>query len=358
MTIEFWTSQVAAPRRAARQAEAVEAAGWTGITTVDSQNLSGDPYLFLGLAATSTDGLGLMTSVTNPVTRHPATTACSALSVQHLSGGRMVLGIGRGDSALAYLGRSPARLGHFEQYLKNLRAYLNHEAVPFEDCLLGDDVALPLDALDLADQPRESVIHWARDVQVDPVPIEVAATGPKVIGMAARHADRVLFALGADPGRIAWGMETARAAADRAGRDPAEISFGAYVNVVCEEDVARARDIGRAGTSLFARFSVMHGTVSGPASPEQHEVLQEVRRTYDMNKHARQGSRQSEQLTDEFLDGFAILGDEAHCVDRLGELVELGVSKFCVSGAPFGSRDPELAEISMRVIRDVAPQLS
>ena len=118
MTTEFWTSQVAAPRRAARHAAEVEAAGWSGITTVDSQNLSGDPYLFLGLASTSTSSLGLMTSVTNPVTRHPAVTASSALSVQHLSGGRMVLGIGRGDSALAYLGRSPARLGYFEQYLQ------------------------------------------------------------------------------------------------------------------------------------------------------------------------------------------------------------------------------------------------
>ena len=70
-------------------------------------------------------------------------------------------------------------------------------------------------------------------------------------------------------------------ACGQADRDPAEISFGAYVNVVCDDDVARARDIGRAGTSLYARFSVMHGTVSGPASPEQREVLQEVRRTYD-----------------------------------------------------------------------------
>lgn len=358
MTIEFWTSQVAAPRRAARQGADAQAAGWTGITTVDSQNLSGDPYVFLALCATATETLGLMTSVTNPVTRHPAVTASSALSVQHLSGGRMVLGIGRGDSALAYLGRAPARLGYFEQYLKNVRAYMHHQDVAFEDCFLGDDIAQPLESLDLADQPDVSAIHWARGIDVSPVPIEVAASGPKVIAMAARHADRIVFALGADPARIKWGIETAIAAAEAAGRDPSELSYGAYVNVVCGDDMERARDIGRASTSLFARFSVMHGTVSGPASADDQAVLHNVRNAYNMNKHAKQGSRQSEQLTDDFIDGFAIIGPEAHCIDRLGALTALGVDKFCVAGAPFGSANPELAEMSMRLIRDVAPQVT
>ncbi|MEM7092238.1 MAG: LLM class flavin-dependent oxidoreductase [Actinomycetota bacterium] len=357
MTVEFWTTQVAAPRRAARQAVEMEQAGWTGIATVDSQNLSGDPYLFLGLAAAATESLGVMTSVTNPVTRHPSVTASSAMSVQHLSNGRMVLGIGRGDSALAYLGRAPARLGYFEDYLRNVRTYLHLGDVAFDDCHLDDHIARPLDSLELADQPDVSAVHWARTADVAPVPIEVAATGPKIIGMAARHADRILFALGADPDRVQWGIDTARAAAEAAGRDPSEVAFGAYVNVVCEDDVARARDIGRAGTSLFARFSVMHGEVSGPASNAQHEVFQNVRASYDMNKHARGGSKQSEQLTDEFLDSFAIMGSESLCVDRLNALVDLGVDKFCVSGAPFGARDPELQEISKRVIRDVAPQV-
>ena len=92
--MEFWTSHPAAPTRAAEVAKEAEARGWDGLTTVDSQNLSGDPYVFLALGAAATESLGLQTSVTNPVTRHPAVTATSALSVQKLSGGRMILGIG------------------------------------------------------------------------------------------------------------------------------------------------------------------------------------------------------------------------------------------------------------------------
>ncbi|MYB35823.1 MAG: LLM class flavin-dependent oxidoreductase [Gammaproteobacteria bacterium] len=115
--MEFWTATVAAPGRSAAFAQEAEARGWDGMLVVDSQNLSGDPYVCLALAATATERLGLETSVTNPVTRHAAVTASSALSVQRLSKGRMVLGIGRGDSALAHLGRAPARLGWFERYL-------------------------------------------------------------------------------------------------------------------------------------------------------------------------------------------------------------------------------------------------
>ena len=58
------------------------------------------------------------TSVTNSVTRVAAATATSITSVDRVSGGRAVLGIGRGDSALAHLGRGPARLKQFETYLR------------------------------------------------------------------------------------------------------------------------------------------------------------------------------------------------------------------------------------------------
>ena len=125
--MEFWTATVAAPGRSLAFAQEAEARGWDGMLVVDSQNLSGDPYVCLALAATATERLGLETSVTNPVTRHAAVTASSELSVQRLSKGRMVLGIGRGDSALAHLGRAPARLGWFERYLATLQAYLRGE---------------------------------------------------------------------------------------------------------------------------------------------------------------------------------------------------------------------------------------
>ena len=107
--MELWTLTHSNPQHAYDVAKRAEAQGWHGMLVVDSQNLAADSYVALTLAATGTDRIGLGTGVTNSVTRHPAVTASAAMAVQTVSGGRMVLGIGRGDSALAHLGRSPAR---------------------------------------------------------------------------------------------------------------------------------------------------------------------------------------------------------------------------------------------------------
>ena len=353
--MEFWTATVAAPTRSAAFAEQAQAEGWDGMLVVDSQNLSGDPYVCLALGATSTDRLGLATSVTNPVTRHPAVTASSALTLQRVSKGRMVLGIGRGDSALAHLGRAPARLGWFENYLKSLQAYLRGEAVAFADAAVPDEAAPPEDKLGLAGGPRVSAIQWIGDGPK--VPVDVAATGPKVIGIAARHADRVMLAVGAEPRRITWGIETAREAARSAGRDPDSLRFGAYVNVVCHDDVEVGRDLGRASTGLFARFSVMYGEVSGPADDEQREVFRHLHERYDMTAHGRQGGPQTTALTDDFIDGYAIVGGPEHCAERLAALVDTGVDKFAVMGPNFAAASSEAQAAARRFTDDVLPRL-
>ena len=124
---------VATPHAAARVAERAEAAGWAGMLVVDSQNLAGDPYIDLTLAATATERLKLGTGVTNPATRPPAATAAAAASLQVVSRGRMVLGIGRSDSALAHLGSAPVPAAMLERDLRVLRAFLRNEEVPFAD---------------------------------------------------------------------------------------------------------------------------------------------------------------------------------------------------------------------------------
>jgi len=357
MSVEFWTTMPATPLdRVAETAAALEAAGWTGLGMVDSQNLAPDPYVFLTLAAGGSTDLGLMTSVTNVVSRHAAVTAGSAFTVQSLSRGRFVLGIGRGDSALAHIGHSPGRLAWFEQYLESVCAYCRGEEVPFDQVSIPDHIAPPVADLNLADTPDASRIRWARGI--DPVPVEVSATGKRVIEASARYANRVMFAVGAQPERVAWGIETAIRAAEAAGRDPSELSFGAYVNVVCHDDVATARRIGLGASSLFIRFSAMHGKVNGPADETQRKVFEAVHANYDMNHHSRGSGSQTTVITDEFLDSFAVLGSTDHCVDRLGALVELGVDKFSIAGASFASRDPDSAEAGLRFTDEVIPLLA
>ena len=216
--VEFWTGSHGVPGYAARRATALESEGWSGMGIVDSQCLSGDPYVAAALAGAATSQLRLATGVTNTVTRHPAVTAAAAASVQAETGGRFVLGLGRGDSALAHIGLAPAPLPQFERHLERLQVYLRREEVPFDletDAVNG---LRSVDALEMDSAPSTSQLHWLSDASTK-VPVDVAASGPKVIEIAARHADAVTFALGVDTSRLGVGDRSrpAGASSRRAG---------------------------------------------------------------------------------------------------------------------------------------------
>jgi 5,10-methylenetetrahydromethanopterin reductase len=334
-------------------AQRAERDGFDGMVVVDSQNLAGDCYVALALAARETERLRLGTGVTNPYTRHPAVTASAIASVHAESGGRAVLGIGRGDSALAHLGLAPAPVPAFEEYLARVQAYLRGDEVSFAP---EDGSTRAVEMLGLAAAPTASRLQWLpRDLPK--VPVAVAATGPKVIAAAARHADRVTFALGADSERVGWGIETARAARRAAGLAAGGVSFGAYVNVVCHPDAAVALALASGGMSTFARFNVMHGATHGPMADESRALLDEVHDHYDMRVHTQAGSPQAALLTPEFGATFAILGPPDHCVARLHALVALGLDHFVIVGPSLGADPEEARAAHRRFVSDVLPAL-
>ena len=354
--MELWTLTTSSGRSIAAAAERAETAGWQGLAVVDSQNLAGDSYVALTIAASHSETLGLGTAVTNPVTRHPAVTAGAIASVQLCSGGRATLGIGRGDSSLAHLGRAPARVRTLEKYVATLQAYLRGEAVPFAELDFHERAAPAVEELGLADTPNTSRLPWI-DGSLPKVPVEVAATGPKVIAAAARTADRIMFALGAEPERLLWGIQVARDARKDAGLDPEGISFGAYVNVVTHPDRGIAHQLVSGGLTTFARFSVMHGSVVGPVSEEQRRVLQGIHDAYDMRQHTRAGSPQSEHLTPEFIERYAVVGSTHDCVNRLQELEAIGLERLIVLGPGGGADRDGALQAQRHFAEEVLPAL-
>ena len=276
------------PGAAGIVAKFAEDAGWDGVVFADTQNLAADVYGSLCLAAASTSTLLLGTGVTNPVTRHPAVTASAIATVQAAAGGRTVLGLGRGDSSLAHIGRDPERVAAFEAYLVRVQGYLRGEAVD-----LGDGVT--------------SRNEWIGTNGLPKVPVDVAATGPRVIGIGACLAERVTFAVGAEPERVAAAIATARRARESAGLDPMGVSLGAYVNVVAHPDVAQARAMVRGGLGSFAHFSGM------PGAPEQSgpdaAVYGALTDGYDMAHHGSVAATHQAFLPDEFVDRFGVVGD-------------------------------------------------
>jgi 5,10-methylenetetrahydromethanopterin reductase len=348
--LEVWTNGAGMPKAFVHRAQQAEHAGFDGVTIVDSQNLSGDCYVALALAAHATERIQLGTGVTNPFTRHPAVTACAIATVHAESGGRAVLGIGRGDSALAHLGYAPASVAVFERYLERLQGYLRGEEVPFDDGANVQD-------LGLATVPAASRIEWIRPGRYPKVPIDVAATGPKVIRAAARLADRITFAVGADLARLRWAIDTAMDARVAAKLDPTAMPFGAYVNVVVHDDPEVARRLGEGGLSLFGRFQAMYGRTVGPASEEERRTAEAIHDAYDMTRHSRSGSPQAGMITSEFAAQFGIFGPPAYCLERLSMVAALGLQRLVVVG-PARDGDPAAASTAeARFAEEVLPAL-
>src|SRR6202051_3101872 len=236
--MELWAMGIPEIPTVVAQAERAERHGWDGLTFTDSQNLVGDPFVAVALGAAATERLRFATGVTNAYTRHPAALANIAATVQETSGGRFVLGIGRGDTAMFHLGKKPMPVDAFVAAVSDLQKYLAKQTVD------TNGRASRLRFLDRCHQPK--------------VPLDVAVSGPRMIEFAARVAERVTLAVGADPDRVSWAIDLARTAATDAGRDPADISFGAYVNVGCHPDLDAARRLIGGGVAAFAHFSSMH----------------------------------------------------------------------------------------------------
>src|SRR4051812_15976465 len=323
---EFWTNfTLTDPREAPALAKQLESEGWDGAVMVDSQCMFPEVWSYLAICAQATSRMKLATGVTNPITRHPSVTAAAAASLQVISGGRAVLGIGRGDSALAYVGAQPMAIAAFEHYLEILQTYLRGEDVDMADAsAMVVNAKIGFDGFAIGSGPAGSRLKWLADYDYPKVPLESFATGPKAIASSARVADTVILGLAAEINRVAWGLDLARAGAAEAGR---EVGVGSVVIAMPHEDVGIARDLARPTLSSMTRFSAMNKKVVGPATPAQAETLLKLAEVYDMNRHGGGAAAQTMVLDDEFVDQFGIVGSVDTCVDRLNEFVDLGLER-------------------------------
>ena len=352
---EIWTSTVVqTPDAIEKLAIRAEAAGFDGLFYSDSQNLRMELWVALAIASKVTSRLKLGSNVTNPVTRHPAVTASAAATLQETSGGRVVLGVGRGDSALAYLGYGPVSLAQFGVFLQRLQAYLRGEEVAFNP----DDIAgLPgLSALGYAKVPVVSKIRWLPASQPK-VPVTVVSSGPRVISQGARLADGVSFAVGADIPRLSSMLEIARAARKAAGLDPASLSLTAHLNVVVHPDRDEARRLAAGGVAMMARWSVMRNQGEAMADERVREQFLTVRSAYDMTHHGGEtGTSHAAAVTAETIDRFGIAGPPDECIERIREVMKLGFDRI-VLPAPLLGGEPS-RELGLKLlVEEVLPNL-
>ncbi len=334
--LEIWRAGGSNTGFSRAAAQAVEAEGWDGQMFMDSQSLSADPYVLMGAWALVTNRLKLSTGVTNPLTRNLAVTATAAATLHAVSGGRAVLGIGRGDSALAYLGYAPVGIAAFAAAINALQTLLSGGTVEFS-ALQSGERAPSSESLSLGDRPGGTRLKWMPE-DLPKVPLDVAATGPKVIAMSAPVAERVTFSVGAIGDRIDWGLGLAAEARKAAGATSA-ISYGAQVVVVCTPDIEAGLALAKSFVQPLARFQVIQGNAGGPLIDGDAESLQAIRKNYDMNRHSDISGKTrltgEAELSSDFVRRFAIVGGPDYCTARLLELAQRGLQRFVIVGPGF-----------------------
>ena len=281
-----------------------EVAGFDYGWIFDSHVLWKEPYPLLALMANATRKMRLGPCVTNPAVRDLTVTASLFATLNLISGGRMELGIGRGDSSRRGLGKKPVTPAELEHAVVTFRALTAGQEVQYEG------------------QPAR--LTWATGSP----PVWIAGYGPKVLSLAGRIADGVILQF-ADPNLIAWCLGFVWQGAAEAGRDPKSVEVMAAAPVWVSDDLALARQRVRWFPALVSNHVVDLISRYKPEDlPASLTSYVQDRAGYDYQHHAEVGSDNARFVSDEVVDRFCLVGPvEAHR-QKLRKLAEVGVTQF------------------------------
>jgi probable F420-dependent oxidoreductase len=316
-------------RRTVELTKRAEANGFTHGWLFDSHVLWREAYVLLTLMAQATTKMRLGTCVTNPATREPSVTASALAVLDELSGGRMDLGIGRGDSARRVLGKPPTSMKTLEEAISVIRDLVEGRAVTFE----GTELTLP----------------WTGKWKL---PVWVAGYGPMALAMTGRIADGLILQL-ADPDLIRWFVSQLREAEAAAGRPAGSVKVQAAAPAHLGP-----HELGRDRTRWFPALVSNH--VVDLVNKYPREQLPEAltgyvtdREGYDYHHHAEVGSSNAAFVGDDVTDRFCVLGETAEHVAKLQELAAAGVDQF-----NFYLMNGDEEEQLERYGRDIIPALA
>ena len=319
----------------------VEELGWDAALQPDSQLRRRDTYVLLAAAARATERIVLGPLLANPVNRHPTVTASSIATIDELAPGRTLLGWGVGDTAVRLAGLRPARVAELEASTRLMRALLD-----------GGSVEVG------AARPARLPHHR-------PVPIWIAAGGPRTLRMAGGVADGVFIRVGSHAANIGRSVELIRAGAVAAGRDPAAVRVAAIFHTVLVDEPERALAMGRSMAAGYYEYSPALFEAPGfewlGADPEalkhEHRVWPDFHHAPDLEA----SGRVVDFLPAEVADAFCLRGGPDQIVEQLVDVitkspVALDYVVLHPIPDPVMPQDPERG-YTARVAREILPRV-
>src|SRR6266568_3668356 len=264
-----------------------EEAGFDLLGVADSQSVFRELYVALAIAARDTSRIRLGPLVTNPQTRHLVVTASAISSIDELSGGRAMLGLGSGDSAIYTLGAPPSTVAGLE------------------------DAVVTLGQLTSGALVERDHRKWQVRRSTRRVPIYLASEGPRTLELAGRVADGVIVGLGLTPEVISVSLAAIERGARAAGRTLEDLDIWWFAKT----NVADTREGAVAPIKMALAASANHAfrfTLEGKAvPPDLHERIRGLQKEYDAHQHEIAGAANADLterwgLTEFLRDRFAI----------------------------------------------------
>jgi 5,10-methylenetetrahydromethanopterin reductase len=307
--------------------ERIEALGYDNLWLTDSSLHARNAYAYLTLAAGRSSTLQLGTAVTNPLTRHPAITATAAATVDEISGGRMILGIGAGDRPLLALGLRPAKLVSVRGSIDAIRALWAGETVSVTD------EAFTLDDAHMRVPARPSI------------PIYISASGPKMLELAGEIADGVILLVGLFEEGLSWAIDHVENGATTAGRRRPHVAVFAYGAI--DEDEDTALEAARTIAAWFPQTAPVVCELWGldPA------LVTAVRDAYRGGEF-QEAAAAAKLLPDDFVREVALAGGREQARGRIEAAIAAGADSVHVF--PLGQRRMETIEAFAACFREVA----
>lgn len=294
------------PARFVALVREIEALGYDQLWLTDSSLHARDVYAYLTLAATVSERLRLGSSVTNPLTRHPALGAMAIATVDEVSGGRAMYGIGVGDRPIRALGFRPARIVVLRDAIAVTRRLWRGEEVTF------DGGAFVLRSAHLRVSARAGI------------PVYVSASGPKTLELAGEIADGAIVLAGLFPQAIEYAVARVRCGEERAARDGAtDIAVFAYGSL--RGDAALAVEEARSIAAWFCQTAPVYCELAEiPA-----EMVRVVRAAYEGGEF-QEAKRAAELIPAELVRKMALAGTAADGLAKARMLVDQGIRNINV----------------------------
>ena len=317
---------VDAPSTFEHMVEEIEALGFDHLWITDSSLHARNPYAYLTLAARSSSRLRLGTAVTNPVTRHPAITAVAIATVDEISDGRSILGIGTGDRPLLALGLKPSSVAALADSIDAIRALLR-----------GDEVEA---------EHRGFSLHRAhlRFPGRSEIPVFVSASGPRALELAGETADGAILLVGLFPEAINWACAHIDQGAGRAGRARPHVAVFAYGAI--DEDEDRAHEAARSIAAWFPQTAPHICEMAGLDA----DMVEAVKTRYAGGEF-QEAAEAARLLPDWFVGKVALAGGPEQARERLEAV--LGAGSDSVHVFPLGPDRMQTVRAFARCWKDV-----